>query len=114
MTRRRSPEAARICCLRSVVVLGQNEGRTIEQTEGGQSALYDAKQIEEIAARVQQRIDEEESISLTGKVISVKKVRDAYESGHHVVRVPRGALITAEASDYLYDKRMTVLKTDGT
>ena len=76
--------------------------------------MYDAKQIEEIAARVQRRIAEAEGISLTGKVISVKKVRDAYESGHRVVRIPQGALITAEASDYLYDKRMTALKTDGT
>ena len=74
--------------------------------------MYDAKLIEEITARVQSRMAEAECLSLTGKVVSVKKVRDAYESGHRAVRIPKGALITAEASDYLYEKRMTVLTAD--
>lgn len=74
--------------------------------------MYDGKLIEEIAARVQSRMAEAKCLSLTGKVVSVQKVRDAYESGYHTIRIPKGALITAEASDYLYEKRMTVQNTE--
>lgn len=74
--------------------------------------MYDEKLLEQITERVRNHLAAEEAFPLTGQVISVKKVRDAFEHGHRTVRIPKGALVTAEASDYLYEKRMTVVSED--
>ena len=74
--------------------------------------MYDEKLLEQIAERVRGRLAAEEAFPLTGQVISAKKVRDAFEQGHRAVRIPKGALVTAEASDYLYEKRMTVVSDE--
>ena len=72
-----------------------------------------AELIAAIAARVNQRLEQEEgAIHLSGKAITAKKVRDAYEQGYRTVCIPAGALVTAEAQDYAYEKRMTIQRIE--
>lgn len=70
--------------------------------------------VEELVRRVGARIGESEpapgpAAVIEGKVVSVGKVKKAFEAGQHTIRIPPGCIVTAEAQDFITDNRMTVL-----
>ena len=69
--------------------------------------------IDEIAARVSEKL-QQRACPITGQVVSLRKVKDAYENGYRTILVQKNMFITLEAQEYIHDQKITVEITDET
>lgn len=69
--------------------------------------------IDEIAARVSEKL-QQRACPITGQVVSLRKVKDAYENGYRTILVQKSMFITLEAREYIHDQKITVEITDET